>query len=101
MRWSRRGWSSRPAASCARPSLISRGSSRCAGVSSVVAASTAVMFGLMYLNTYELDHVFFSETRLYMAFMMGAAMARSASNTVCSFCRVIASRCGYPASAGL
>jgi uncharacterized protein (DUF305 family) len=33
------------------------------------------MFGLMYLNTYQLDHVFFSETRVYMAFVMGAAMA--------------------------
>ena len=32
----------------------------------MVAASTAVMFGLMYLNTYELDHVYFSETRAYM-----------------------------------
>lgn len=41
----------------------------------MVATSTAVMFVLMYLNTYELDHVFFSETRLYMAFMMGAVMA--------------------------
>jgi len=33
------------------------------------------MFGLMYLNTYEVNHLFFSETRLYMALMMGAAMA--------------------------
>jgi uncharacterized protein (DUF305 family) len=33
------------------------------------------MFGLMYLNTYELDHVFFSETRAYMALVMGATMA--------------------------
>jgi uncharacterized protein (DUF305 family) len=33
------------------------------------------MFGLMYLNTYELDHVFFSETRTYMALVMGATMA--------------------------
>ena len=41
----------------------------------MVAASTVVMFGLMYLNTYALDHVFFSETRLYMALLMGAAMA--------------------------
>ena len=32
------------------------------------------MFGLMYLNTYALDHVFFSETRVYMAFAMGAGM---------------------------
>jgi hypothetical protein len=33
------------------------------------------MFGLMYLNTYQLDHVFFSETRAYMALIMGATMA--------------------------
>jgi len=30
---------------------------------------------LMYLNTYALDHVFFSETRAYMALVMGATMA--------------------------
>lgn len=41
----------------------------------MIATSMAVMFGLKYLNTYALDHVFFSETRFYMAFMMGAAMA--------------------------
>ena len=41
----------------------------------MIGTSTAVMLGLMYLNTYQLDHVFFSETRLYMAFVMGAAMA--------------------------
>ncbi len=41
----------------------------------MIATSTAVMFGLMYLNTYALDHVFFSETRFYMAFVMGATMA--------------------------
>jgi len=41
----------------------------------MIATSTIVMFGLMYLNTYELADVFFSETRVYMAFMMGAAMA--------------------------
>ena len=40
----------------------------------MVATSTVVMFGLMYLNTYRLDHVFFSETRMYMAFVMGATM---------------------------
>jgi uncharacterized protein (DUF305 family) len=32
------------------------------------------MFGLTYLNTYQLDHVF-SETRAYMALVMGATMA--------------------------
>ena len=41
----------------------------------MIVTSTAVMFGLMYLNTYQMDHLFFSETRLYMAFYMGAAMA--------------------------
>lgn len=41
----------------------------------MIATSTVVMFGLMYLNTYALDHVYFSETRAYMALYMGAAMA--------------------------
>ncbi len=33
------------------------------------------MYGLMYLNTYQLDHVYFSETRVFMAIYMGAVMA--------------------------
>ncbi len=41
----------------------------------MIVTSTIVMLGLMYLNTYALDHVFFSETRTYMAIYMGAAMA--------------------------
>ena len=41
----------------------------------MIATSTAVMFGLMYLNTYEMNHLEFSETRFYMAFFMGAVMA--------------------------
>lgn len=41
----------------------------------MIATSTLVMFGLMYLNTYALDHVFFSQTRLWMALVMGATMA--------------------------
>lgn len=41
----------------------------------MIATSTVVMFGLMYLNTYQIDHVFFSETRAYMALVMGASMA--------------------------
>jgi len=40
-----------------------------------IATSTIIMFGLMYLNTYEVDHIFFSETRAYMALLMGATMA--------------------------
>ena len=41
----------------------------------MISTSTVVMFGLMYLNTHQLDHVFFSETRAYMALVMGATMA--------------------------
>jgi len=40
----------------------------------MVGTSTVIMLGLMYLNTYELGHVYFSETRLYMSFIMGATM---------------------------
>lgn len=40
----------------------------------MVATSTAVMFGLMYLNTYELDHTRWSETRFWMTFVMGGMM---------------------------
>ena len=41
----------------------------------MILVSTIIMLGLMYLNTYSIDHVFYSETRVYMAIMMGAAMA--------------------------
>lgn len=41
----------------------------------MVLTSTVLMFILMYLNTYELAHVTYSETRTYMALVMGAAMA--------------------------
>ena len=41
----------------------------------MIATSTVVMFGLMYLNTYLVGHAFFSETRVYMAILMGAVMA--------------------------
>jgi len=41
----------------------------------MIATSTVVMLILMYINTYSIDHVFFSETRFYMALLMGAAMA--------------------------
>jgi len=41
----------------------------------MIATSTAVMYALTYLNSYHLDHVYFSETRLYMALLMGASMA--------------------------
>ncbi|HET9064297.1 MAG TPA: DUF305 domain-containing protein [Gemmatimonadales bacterium] len=40
----------------------------------MIATATVVMFGLMYLNTYAIDHIYFSETRAYMALLMGATM---------------------------
>jgi hypothetical protein len=41
----------------------------------MIATSTVVMFGLMYLNTYAIDHVTFSQTRAWMALLMGGVMA--------------------------
>lgn len=41
----------------------------------MVGTSTAIMFGLMYLNTYSIEHLYWSETRFYMTFVMGAVMA--------------------------
>ena len=41
----------------------------------MILTSTLVMFIMMYFNTYQLDHVYFSETRAYMALYMGAVMA--------------------------
>lgn len=41
----------------------------------MIATSTVIMFGLMYLNTYAFEHVYWSETRAYMALIMGATMA--------------------------
>ncbi|MDF5375978.1 DUF305 domain-containing protein [Vibrio parahaemolyticus] len=40
----------------------------------MITTSVVVMFCLKYLSTYEVNHVFYSETRAYMALMMGAAM---------------------------
>ena len=40
----------------------------------MVATSTVVMFGLMYLNTYALSHAEYSQTRAWMAIVMGATM---------------------------
>lgn len=41
----------------------------------MVAVSTAIMFALMYLNVFSADHMFFSQTRLFMALIMGSVMA--------------------------
>jgi len=41
----------------------------------MILTSTVVMYGLMYLNTYELDHVAWSQMRAWMALLMGGVMA--------------------------
>lgn len=41
----------------------------------MIATATVIMYGLMYLNTYAYEHIFWSETRAWMAFVMGATMA--------------------------
>ncbi|MCJ8521854.1 DUF305 domain-containing protein [Pseudorhizobium tarimense] len=41
----------------------------------MIATSTVVMYGLMYLNTYAWEHVLWSETRAWMALVMGATMS--------------------------
>ena len=41
----------------------------------MILTSMVVMFALMYFNTYAFKHVRWSETRFYMTFIMGGAMA--------------------------
>lgn len=41
----------------------------------MIATSTVVMFGLMYSTVLQLDHVWWSQTRFWMALFMGAVMA--------------------------
>ena len=41
----------------------------------MIATSVLVMYGLKYTNTFALAHVEFSETRAYMALLMGGGMA--------------------------
>jgi multisubunit Na+/H+ antiporter MnhE subunit len=41
----------------------------------MIFTSTAAMLLMMYFNTYAFDHIFFSETRFYMAIYMGSIMA--------------------------
>jgi hypothetical protein len=40
-----------------------------------ILISSTLMFCLMYLNTYQLSHVWFSQTRMFMTFIMAGAMA--------------------------
>ncbi|WP_214783562.1 DUF305 domain-containing protein [Exiguobacterium sp. S3] len=41
----------------------------------MIAVSTFIMYWLMYLNVFQFNHIFFSQTRLYMALIMGSVMA--------------------------
>ncbi|CAN5748949.1 DUF305 domain-containing protein [soil metagenome] len=41
----------------------------------MIATSTVVMFALTYTNVFDVAHIHFSQERLYMAILMGAAMA--------------------------
>ena len=41
----------------------------------MIATAVLVMFGLKYTSTYSLSHVWFSETRAWMALIMAGAMA--------------------------
>ena len=41
----------------------------------MILTSTIVMYIMMYFNTYQWEHVYFSETRAYMSLYMGAGMA--------------------------
>jgi len=41
----------------------------------MIATSTIAMFVMMYLNSYAIEHIHYSETRTFMALYMGAGMA--------------------------
>ena len=41
----------------------------------MLTVSTVIMFAATYLNVYEPSHIFFSQTRAFMALLMGAIMA--------------------------
>jgi peptidoglycan/LPS O-acetylase OafA/YrhL len=41
----------------------------------MILAASVLMFGLMYLNTYQLSHVWFSQTRMFMTLIMAGSMA--------------------------
>ncbi len=56
------------------------GSGRTAGgkyvrFGAMIATSTIVMYALTYTNVYVVEHVWISEERIYMALLMGSAMA--------------------------
>ena len=41
----------------------------------MILVSTFLMYWLMYLNVFQISHIYYSQTRLYMALIMGSVMA--------------------------
>ena len=41
----------------------------------MIVVSTTVMYALVYLNVFAVEHICFSQTRLFMALIMGSVMA--------------------------
>lgn len=41
----------------------------------MIATSTVIMYFLMFLNVFRFEHVTYSETRVFMAIMMGSVMS--------------------------
>ncbi len=41
----------------------------------MILTASVLMFCLMYLNTYQLSHAWFSQTRMFMTFIMAGSMA--------------------------
>ncbi len=41
----------------------------------MILTSAVLMYAVMYLNTYQMDHVYFSEMRLYMTILSTCVMA--------------------------
>lgn len=41
----------------------------------MIGVSTVIMYWLMFLNVFQLDHIWLSQTRIYMALIMGSVMA--------------------------
>ncbi len=67
----------------------------------MIATSTVVMFALMYLHVYRMDHIFWSETRAYMALIMGAAMVAIMLSFMLHMLRSVKVNVGIYATAAL
>lgn len=71
----RRSNHSEDAAAGGQPVHGSSGRSEYLRFGAMIVTSTVVMFTLTYTNSWAFDHVRWSEERLYMALLMGGAMA--------------------------